>query len=271
MKGRMNKMKKNQILWVFISMLMLTDLVFAAKVVETFKKQIDFISNGYISILNTNGFIEVEGWNKNIVLIEAEKIVNASNSRRAESLLKEIEIEISHKNDEIVIETHLPKNKPSGLMDWIFSGNNSASVQYKIYVPTGANLDMKTTNGNITVANIEGRLNFKTTNGKIKGEDLSGRVDAHTTNGSIMINFNEIFSNNDMGFYTTNGTIKVSLPDDINCNIQAKTTNGTLNTEFPLLINGKHHSKRIAGEINGGGALLEFVTTNGSIHINKNK
>lgn len=253
----------------FIVFFLLIQGLFAFTARDKVEKQIDFRSGGLIDIRNTNGSIEVEGWEKDFVVIKAEKRAQASGKHRAERLLKEIQIEINRDNDEITIVTHLPRNQSRGFLDWIFGGGGSCSVSYHLFVPRQSNLEVKTTNGAISAAVIEGKLNFRTTNGKIRGKELAGRVNAHTTNGSIGLDFNKLFSDNDMGFFTTNGSIKVFLPDNVKCRIRAKTTNGSLSTDFPLKIKGKYTSKRIMGEINGGGALLEFVTTNGSIRINR--
>jgi DUF4097 and DUF4098 domain-containing protein YvlB len=264
--------KQLLILFSIFFYISIVNVVYADTTKELFRKQIDFRADGFVSLTNTNGRIVVEGWDKNIVVIEAEKQAKASSKREAERLLKEIKVVISKQNnDEILIETHLPRKHKDGFFDWIFGHGGSGSVNYKLYVPNNTNLDVKTTNGRISVNKIFGKTNLRTTNGKIVGDELAGRVDARTTNGTIALHFDSILADNDMGFYTTNGSINITLPEKIQCNIKAKTTNGSLNTEFPLTVKGKYHSKRIEGEINGGGAILELVTTNGSIRINRNK
>ncbi len=255
----------------YVVLLMVTALgvhpLFSSTLEETFKKQIEFSSGGLIGVENTNGSIEIKGWDKNMVLIKAEKKVKASNRKEAEKLMEKLEIEISENPKELIIDTHLPQHNGGGLFDWIFGDHASASVKYKIFVPIDSDADIHTTNGSIDLNEIAGRIRVRTTNGKIHAENINGKVDARTTNGSISMDFEEMYSDGDMNFYTTNGSIKVYLPENVRCSVKAKTTNGSINSDFPLKVKGKYNSKRVNGEINGGGPLLDFHTTNGSVRI----
>ena len=252
---------------VLISGIFLLNSLFAAQVEETWKKKIEFKPGGFIQVGNTNGSIEIEGWNKDEVLIEAVKKARAGSRKKAARLIEDITIDISREPGELIISTELPRGRGGSFWDWIFGGGQSASVKYKIFVPQNSDLKITTTNGKIRVEKISGSLKLRTTNGKIVVEEISGLVDAHTTNGAIVADFERVDENSEMGFYTTNGSIKLYLPADARCDLRAKTTNGSINSDFPLEIKGKFTSRRVSGTINGGGALLELRTTNGSISI----
>lgn len=233
---------------------------------ETFKKKIDFVPNGFISLQNINGSVWVEGWDQNAVMIEATKKVRAGSRKKADDLLEKVRIEISRSDDEIIIETHLP-NFHNSIWDWIFGDAGSASVRYKLYVPRQSRLEISTTNGSIHASDINGQLRLRSTNGKIEARDVAGQVEARTTNGSILAELTRVDDSGDMGFTTTNGSIKVYLPPDVHCYIRAKTTNGSISSDFPLEVQGRFNSRKLKGSINGGGPLVELRTTNGSIKI----
>ncbi|HFE63005.1 MAG TPA: hypothetical protein ENK14_01145 [Caldithrix sp.] len=234
---------------------------------EKFKKQIEFSPGGFISLENTNGRIEVEGWDKDMVMIEAGKQVKASSRRKAEHYMDQVKIEINRVGDELIITTRLPKSHGGGLLDWIFGDHVSTSVQYKLFVPRKSDLKLETTNGAVYLTDVSGRIRLETTNGKIRAGQISGRVNAETTNGSVKVEFDEVDPESDMEFHTTNGSIKVYLPADVRCTVRAKTTNGSIETDFPLEVRGKYNSKRLRGDINGGGPRLDLRTTNGCIKI----
>ncbi len=252
---------------LFVLTLFWLNSLFAATIEETWKKKIDFKEGGLIRVENTNGSIVVEGWDRDEVQIEAVKKARAGSRKEAARLMDRIIIDISQSSGELAVRTELPRGGGGSFWDWIFGGGRSTQVQYKIFVPVRSDLKIETTNGRITVSEISGRLKLRTTNGKIRVEEISGQVDARTTNGSIVADFNRLDESSDMGFYTTNGSIKIYLPSDVRCDLRAKTTNGSINSDFPVEIQGKFTSKRLTGSINGGGALIELRTTNGSISI----
>jgi hypothetical protein len=263
-------MKKGY-LFVFLVFMVagLSQTAIANSLEETFKKQIDFAPGGLITIENTNGAIEVEGWDRDVVLIEADKKASGSDRDGEKKALDEIDIDIRELGREIRIKTHLPHNNGGGFLDWIFGDHISASVHYKLFVPDKSDLNIRTTNGRIEANNVGGEIQLGSTNGRINARDMAGSMNAHTTNGSIEASFNRLDEKSDMGFHTTNGSIKVYLPEDVKCEINARTTNGSINSDFPLTIQGKYQSKSVHGSINGGGPLFELRTTNGSIKINK--
>ncbi|GAB4368443.1 MAG: hypothetical protein Kow0042_09640 [Calditrichia bacterium] len=262
--------KRNFSVFVCLSILigLLSDSAFAYSLEEIFKKKIDFQAGGSISLENTNGKIEVQGWSEPYVLIEAEKKVSASGKKRAQEYMDQIEIDIYQSEKDIEIRTHLPgRGKGGGFFDWIFGDHYSASVNYKISVPHSSNLELSSTNGAINVSEVEGTIRIETTNGAIRADEIAGKVDAYTTNGSIKVDFDRLAENDEMDFNTTNGSITVYLPSDVACSVWARTTNGSIKTDFPLEVSGKFNSKKLRGEINGGGSSLNFKTTNGSIRI----
>lgn len=247
-----------------------TQNLFGYSFEETFKKKIDLSPGSLVSVEHGNGTIEVNSWDQNQIQIEAVKKIKASGKEKARQLMEELEIDISQNGNEMRIRTRHPGEGHSGLLEWIFgNGGSSSSVEYKINVPQKVDLDLRSTNGAIRVKRVEGMLRLHTTNGKIQAEDIRGEVDASTTNGSITVYFDDIPNSKRMEFHTTNGSIKVYMPDTIRGNIEAKTTNGSIHTDFPLTVEGKFNSKHVSGSINGGGSLMDFRTTNGSIGIYK--
>jgi len=263
---------KNQSLGIAILLIIATfasQSLFASSFEETFSKKIDFLPGGSVHLQNTNGSIEVEGWDKDMVMIEATKKVKASSQKRADQLMEEVNIDISQTEKEIVIETRLPHQTNGGLFDWLFGDGVSVSVSYKMYVPYKSDLVLKSTNGSVNATSVSGQIVLKTTNGKIGAENIMGDIDAHTTNGGISAELDSMSPDHEMQFFTTNGSISVYLPSDAKCNVQAQTTNGSISTDFPLQVKGKFNSKSISGSVNGGGPLVEFHTTNGSIRIHE--
>ena len=82
---------------------------------------------------------------------------------------------------------------------------------------------------------------------------------------------NYITEINGMELRAINGGIKISLPKNINADLEAKTTTGKIYTEFPITIIGEISKKQINGRLNNGGQLIYLKTVTGSIEILSSK
>jgi DUF4097 and DUF4098 domain-containing protein YvlB len=263
---------------------------------ERFEKTVPLRSGGYFSLTNENGNVEVSSWDRDEVRIEALKRVQSSSRRDAREAMQELTIDIETRtSDEVVVETIYPRQYRhddglGGVLEAIFGGPRrpQLSVQYWITVPEKVDLKINTTNGRVDIENIEGHtragstngaiqissvkgvLDVSTTNGRIEVNDVDGEVDASTTNGGIEVRFDSRANiSKDMSVHTTNGSIEIELPEDVNADVNARTTNGHIDTDFPITVQGRYGRKDLSGQINNGGPLIDLKTTNGSIHILK--
>lgn len=257
-----NKLRISLLL-IFISI----GTVHAATLEETFKKSFEFQPGGRVEVENINGNITIESWDKNEVHIEAEKRVRAGDRKDAERIMEALSIDIDRKDNEIIITTRHPRKGHGGFWDWVFGENVSTEVTYRIHVPERCDLEATSTNGGVYVSNVEGTIRLRTTNGKIDAQGLKGLVSARTTNGSVNVELKEVTSAEEMEFLTTNGSVTLYIPNNIDCDVRAKTTNGSIKTDFPLEVRGKYGSKSVQGKINNGGPLIFIETTNGSIKL----
>ena len=240
---------------------------YATTLEETFKKSIPLKSGGKLEVENLNGNISIESWDKEEVYIEAEKQVRAGDRKDAERFMEELKVQVEERDNAIVITTKYPHKGNGGFWDWVFGDNVSSSVSYTIRVPKKCDVEATSTNGGVYVNYVEGNIRLRTTNGKISAEGLKGLVSARTTNGSVKVELDEVKVDEEMEFLTTNGSVTLYFPNNINCNVNAKTTNGSIKTDFPLEVQGKYGSKRLRGKIGGGGPVIFIETTNGSIKL----
>ncbi|MFZ0388901.1 MAG: DUF4097 family beta strand repeat-containing protein [Calditrichia bacterium] len=249
---------------MLLSVLILLQMGFAYEAADDYKKTVKLNPGSLIILENVNGSIEIEGWNKEEVSIEAHKVVKSDDREKAEEYLKAIQIEVQEENSTLRINT-----RKGTTNNGLFEDGNPVNINYKLKVPLRSDLQVSSTNGGIAVLRIEGKLELHTTNGRIKADEISGNVNANTTNGSLSVNFRNVKTDDNMEFHTTNGSIDLQIPESIQCDLQAKTSNGTITTDFPLEIKGKYNSKQVDAKINGGGGRLDLKTTNGRISIEK--
>jgi hypothetical protein len=259
-----------QLLSVIFSFLILSCLN-ARELEETFKKNIPVETAKRLTVDNRNGHIEVLSWDRDEVEIIAYKKVRADDRETAEEMMEGLKISIRETRDEIEVITEYPHRRGrnnGGFFGWLWgSGNSQYSVSYEIHVPKKFDLDLGSTNGRVEIRDCSGRMRLKTTNGKIVANDISGSTRCKTTNGSITVSMKEVEENDEMSFTSTNGSIKLFLPENIDAEISARTTNGSINCDLPITEKYSRSKKKLEAVINDGGMMIYLKTTNGSIRI----
>jgi hypothetical protein len=150
------------------------------------------------------------------------------------------------------------------------SRNRGWSVSYVISTPRRIDLDLGTVNGGIAITAVEGELSATTTNGGISMERVGGSVRAHTTNGGVDVRLaGARWVGEGLELRTTNGGIKLAVPDGFGAQLTASTVHGGINTDFPLTVQGRI-GRRVEAEIGDGGPPVRLSTTNGGIDIRRN-
>lgn len=224
----------------------------------------------------------------NQVMLEVTKTVRADDQDEADAYFGRLRVEVNSESNYLEIRTHYPDNEWGGIFHWLFhGGSRNANVNYVLKVPSTIKLDAgstngyvevdsitggvkaRSTNGNVKIQSASGDVIAKSTNGKLDFDDVCGKIDGSTTNGSITAVISDAVEFRGLNLGTTNGSINIYCPDDINADVTAHTTNGSVRTEIPVTVQGDFGGKSFEGRMNKGGAQIRLHTTNGSIEINK--
>ncbi len=203
----------------------------------------------------SNGSIRIHGWNQSDVLVRACILAAADTESDARTLASQVKIVQGPGQ----IEPEGPSEDHSRHWD----------VSYEIWMPTASNLDAHANNGSISIDAVRGQIHFDTTNGSVHLGNLSGDVDGSTTNGSLRI---ELAGNGWEGrglrAETTNGSVRVSVPENYSAKFEASTVNGGVHVDFPITVSGEI-GKSVSFELGSGGPTVEARTTNGGIYIGR--
>ena len=201
-----------------------------------------------------NGGITVEGWNKDEIRIRAK--VKAWDRDKEDARETMDAIEIVTKNESV--SARGPKIKGSG-RGW--------AVSYELMVPGKSNLDLETLNGGIGIENVEGEISAGAVNGGLKLSHLAGDVDVHTTNGGVSVELHgKKWQGRGLEATTTNGGVKMWIPEDYNADLETGTVNGSVDFDFPVMVKGRI-SKRISATLGEGGPTIRVMTTNGGVKL----
>jgi hypothetical protein len=216
-----------------------------------------FASGGSLTVdASPNGGIEVEGAQRYDIQMRARVVATAATEERAREIAAAVHIELS--GDRLAAEG------PEGL-----GRRESWHVSYQLSVPSQTNLSLKSVNGGLSLRDVEGRLEFATTNGGVRLTNLGGDVRGRTTNGGVDIVLDGATWRGDgLDVQTTNGGVKIAIPDEYSARLQVATQNGGMNSDFPLTVSGRL-DRGIDATLGAGGAPLRVRTSNGGVRIMK--
>jgi DUF4097 and DUF4098 domain-containing protein YvlB len=224
-----------------------------AEVTQDFHRTVPLPANGRVSIDNMNGDVEISGWDRNEVEIDAVK------TARDQQRLDDTRIEVDSSSNSVEITTHYQEH---------FFNNNPASVHYTLHVPSKARIDrINLVNGSLTLQQLSGEIRANLVNGKLRASDLAGEGDLATVNGTIDANYSSLKDVREIKIKSVNGSINLTLPQSPNAQVSASAISGDITTDFPLTVKGHLVGKSLEGTLGSGGIRIELENVNGGIHI----
>ena len=206
---------------------------------------------GQLDLTNTNGSVEITGWERNTIDVSGTKYGPDPNR------LKEIKVNVNASGKNATIHADIPKG------DW----HGSYGVRYRIRVPRNIALhEIETTNGAVTAEDLSGGGHIRSTNGRLALTYLVGDYRAETTNGAIEMENCSGLERAD----TTNGSVRGRLKEGA---IEAHSTNGALDVTVdkprdnkPIRLTTTNGSLTLAmAEFHGN--PVRVATTHGSVNL----
>lgn len=204
-----------------------------------------------------NGGIAVKGENRSDVLVRACVQTIGATDEEARLAAKNIRIETG-----------------STIRAEGEGAESNSAVSYEILVPRRTNLKLLAHNGGISIVSVEGAVEFETTNGGVNLSDAAGDVKGKTKNGGVNVSLSgNAWRGGGLDVETINGGVNLSMPENYQARVETGTVNGGFKSDIAGLTvaedeNGRNRRKQISADLNGGGALVRVVTTNGGIRIN---
>jgi len=207
---------------------------------------------GTFELQNVNGPVEIQGWDKNEVEIDAVKV-----AKEKASDIDRVAIEIDAKPNDVAVTTRYPQNE-----------GVEVAVMYTVHVPHGARIErLATVNGTLKVAGVDSVAELHTVNGNIEVYEGGGGVHAHTTNGNVHLELLRCLDEKGMAAETTNGSVELAVPETMQANLEARSLNGSFYSELPLSLESSLKPREMRGKFGKGGAPIRLNTVNGGIRI----
>lgn len=245
---------------------------------EKFEKTEALAKNGKLYLSNVSGQISVMTWKEAQVKIEALKTSKAGTLEKAKENAGLVTIEVTRDGDAVRVETKYPK-KSGGF----WGGNSiSVSVDYKIWVPDGAAVDLKSVSGDVDVAPIGGKAKVECVSGNV---DLLGAAGAEVqlVSGDLVVEniAGDLFINAVSGNITANkvkGSVESeTVSGDVRMTdvagsrkVSVKTVSGSVTYIGAVEPDGRYELKAHSGDVRmsipaGSSFDLEANTFSGDI------
>ncbi|MGC1933413.1 MAG: DUF4097 family beta strand repeat-containing protein [Candidatus Acidiferrales bacterium] len=236
---------------IFLAFFAFTALPASAST-EVFDQTYPLRAGGVFVLANTNGMVQVDGWDRDQVEVRAIKT-----ALHDPQDLQRVQIDVQTDGDRIAVSTHYPRG--SGV---------EVTVEYHIHVPYRIQLAaLETVNGDVHVRGVSGVGMLNSINGSIEVVDSDGRFSARTTNGDVRLQLRSLAQGDPMQLVTVNGSIVLSVPADAAAEIAVANRIGDFHSDFPLRTLGAYNSTLFRGQLGSGGGEISMSTVNGAIRL----
>jgi hypothetical protein len=220
------------------------------------KEQTIQAGSGMISIDGRkNGGVSVKGWDRGEILVRSKIQSWGETDAEARGVAGQIRIETGG------AQIHAEGPSMGERQGW--------AVSFEVFVPHNSNLSLKAHNGGISIADVRGQIEFDAMNGGVSLKRLAGNVKGQTSNGGLSIELDGTrWDGEGMNVRTTNGGVRMLIPENYSARLETGTVNGGMNIDIPITIQGKIE-REISVDLGAGGATVRAITTNGGVSIKR--
>ena len=214
-------------------------------------------STGALSVdADQHGSISVTGENRRDLQVRARVQAWGDDEAEAERIAGEVVV-----RSDGVLRAEGPEQR----------GRSGWSVSYEVLAPVDIDLTLETLNGAIAVANVRGELAFEARNGGIRIDSVAGNVRGRTTNGGVDATLaGNTWDGVGLDLRTTNGGVRLRVPDDYSARLETGTVNGGIEIDFPVTVQGRI-GREFSTTLGLGGPLVRAATTNGHVKVSRGR
>jgi hypothetical protein len=220
---------------------------------RVWEKRFELIPGGHVSVVNVQGSVLVEGWDR----AEVEATV-AMRSEVPTDQLDDVQVAVEASRDGVAFHTLYP----SGL-------DTPIRVDYRLRVPRQVRLDeLSTLEGDIVVHEVEGTMAAHNLHGDIEGINVAGAVMAQALTGNILVSLRTLPDRHlPIQLATLNGNVDLLLPAQANANLELSTVAGNIVSLYPFQVSSVPGDSTRRAQVGAGGVRVELRTVRGNIHV----
>ena len=220
---------------------------------RVWQKSFELPAGGSVSVVNVQGSVLVEGWDKD----EVEATV-AMRADAPTDQLDDVQVAVEASRGAVTFHTLYP----SGL-------DTPIRVDYRLRVPRKVHLDeVSTLAGDIVVHDVQGSLNARNLHGEIEGVNVAGSVVAHALTGNILVSLRALPDPRlPITLATINGNVDLLLPPKADANVAVSTVAGNIVSDYPFQASSTPGDTTRHAQLGAGGVQMELHTVRGNIRV----
>ncbi|HSB08507.1 MAG TPA: DUF4097 family beta strand repeat-containing protein [Blastocatellia bacterium] len=219
---------------------------------QDFQKTYRIGAGSQIKVGNVSGDVIVTGYDGDAIIVRGIK-----KGRDADLL----EIEDRSASNNVDIGVRYPKH----------CNNCNASVRFEVQVPRSMSFDdhFTSVSGDVHVTGVTGRLHASAVSGDVHVKDVSGSVSASAVSGDVTVEIDRLEGADDMKFSTVSGDVSVSLPSNLDADVDMSSFSGSIKTDFPVEVRSERFGSRnwARGKLGDGSRRLRISTVSGDLSL----
>lgn len=222
---------------------------------RVWEKSFELPPGGHVSVVNVQGSVLVEGWDR----AEVEATV-AMRSEAPTDQLDDVRVAVEARRDGVAFHTLYPSSLDTPI-----------HVDYRLRVPRQVRLDeISTLEGDIVVRDVDGSIEAHNLHGDIEGINVSGSVVAHALTGNILISLHALPERRlPLQLATINGNVDLVMPAQANADLELSTVAGNIVGDYPFQVSSTPGDSTRHAQVGAGGVRVELRTVRGNIRVSQ--
>ncbi|MGC6431164.1 MAG: hypothetical protein ACON5F_08995 [Jejuia sp.] len=176
----------------FLAIMLLSGMAFGQdKLSKDIEKTFPLTNDGELYLENKYGDVFINGWDENSIKIEISVEVKGKNLDKTKDLLKRINPEFVNASSQVIVKTVITEKNPSFFNKYIKkigplnSEKSNSEINYTIYLPKQATVEVYNKYGDIIVSDWNGKLIADVEHGDL-------RITDNLANSKISIKYGKL-------------------------------------------------------------------------------
>lgn len=245
-----------------------------ASISSNVQKTFSVSSGGKLVVDTDLGSVEVRTSPANTLTVQVLREARMADTAKAQKLFSKFHLDFQQHGNEVSVRGDYEDGSLLQLFDDV-----RLKVRYVITVPSRFNIDVKTSGGDVSVADLGGNVLIKTSGGNMKVGKIDGTVEAGTSGGNVAVQSGHSVSvkssGGDLSIGHASGAIEARtsggdiIVEQADSSLLAKTSGGSITLNHvagPIDANtsGGSISARITQQPKSGSSLS---TSGGSVSV----
>lgn len=198
---------------------------------KTIKKDLPITSTGTVMLNNRYGKIEIKTWDKDRVKIDVHITVDEESEGSAQVVFNRIKINFSNRRDLVAAETEIQSSSTQSWWNfWSVTTNDNFEIDYEVFMPYTATLELSNRYGNVIIPELAGDANVTVKYGNCVVDGVRKTLDmtlsygngiigqAQRTNATIAYGSLDLQQSKNVNLNTKYSKINIELAEDMQIN-----------------------------------------------------